>query len=61
MAEEIKTVEDFKRFFREQQEKTLQEMQEIRRQNGWESAEEFLAELAVLKFDPAKTYPWETK
>ena len=36
-------------------------MRKIRRKNGWQSADAFLAELEAATFDPSKVDPWEKK
>jgi hypothetical protein len=55
----IETKEDLELYLKRKTEETLAEMEEIRKENGWESAEEFLKELEAAKFDPQKVYPWE--
>jgi hypothetical protein len=49
------------RFMAQQEEKAKEEMRKIRRENGWQSADAFLAEVEAAKFDPRKAYPWEKK
>ena len=51
------TVDELERFQREHKQKLLDEMAAIRKQHGWTSPEEFLAELATATFDSAKTCP----
>jgi hypothetical protein len=48
-------------FMAQQEEKAKEEMRKIRRENGWQSADAFLAKLEAATFDPSKVYPWEKK
>lgn len=47
------------RFMAQQEKRAKEEMRKIRRENGWQSADAFLAEVKVATFDPSKVYPWE--
>ena len=59
MPEKIVTEADLTHFIAQQNENLQKKMREIRRENGWQSAEDFLTELEALKFDSSKMYPWE--
>jgi|GEM_PF-2896949 hypothetical protein len=59
MPEKIVTEADLTHFIAQQNEKLRKKMRGIRRENGWQSAEDFLVELEALKFDSSKMYPWE--
>jgi hypothetical protein len=59
MPEKIVTKADLTHFIAQQNENLQKKMREIRRENGWQSAEDFLTELEALKFDSSKMYPWE--
>lgn len=61
MEPKIVSAEELERLIALKSEETEAEMREIRRANGWESAEAFLIELKALKFDPKKVYPWEKR
>jgi len=61
MEPKVVSLADLERAIALKRQETEAEMREIRRSNGWQSAEEFLIELKVMKFDPHKVYPWEKR